>query len=156
VKLNQIKDNAGARSHSKRLGRGEGSGKGKTCGKGHKGQRARSGIAVFGFEGGQNPIYTRLPKRGFNNKNFKTVYSEVNLSDLQKAVDAKKIDTGKDVDIQVLKDAGLVRTKDERVKLLAKGTLSTPLKLIVTKASEAAVKAVIKLKGSVTQTALEA
>ena len=95
MKLNEIKDNKGARLKSKRLGRGEGSGVGKPCGRGVKGQKARSGVAINGFEGGQNPLYMRMPKRGFNNKNFKTVFGEVNLSDLQTAVDAKKLDAKK-------------------------------------------------------------
>ena len=156
MKLNEIRDNAGARLKSKRLGRGEGSGKGKTCGRGHKGQSSRSGVSINGFEGGQNPLYMRLPKRGFSNKMFRTVYAEVNLGQLQKALEANKLDASGTVTIEALKTAGLVRSNAERVKLLAKGELKTALTLIVNKASEAAVLAVEKAKGKVTQLAVSA
>lgn len=151
MKLNEIKDNKGARLKSKRLGRGEGSGVGKTCGRGVKGQKARSGVAINGFEGGQNPLYMRMPKRGFNNKNFKTVFGEVNLSDLQTAVDAKKLDAKKEVNLQVLQEAGLVRTSHKNVKILGNGELKTALTLVVSKATKSAVAAIEKAKGKVTE-----
>jgi LSU ribosomal protein L15P len=156
MKLNEIRDNSGARLKSKRLGRGEGSGKGKTCGRGHKGQSSRSGVSINGFEGGQNPLYMRLPKRGFNNKMFETVYAEVNLGQLQKALEAKKIDAATEVTLETLKAVGLVRSNALRVKLLAKGELKTALTLVVNKASEAAVQAVEKAKGKVTQLVVSA
>lgn len=152
MKLNEIKDNHGSRLKSKRLGRGGGSGKGKTAGRGVKGQKARSGVSIKGFEGGQNPLYMRLPKRGFNNKNFKTVYAEVTLYRLQQAVEAKKLDPKKEVTIDVLKSAGLVRSNSSNVKILGSGELKTPLNLVVTKATSSAVKAIENAKGSIKQT----
>lgn len=151
MKLNEIHDNHGARLKSKRLGRGEGSGKGKTCGRGHKGQKSRSGVSIYGFEGGQNPIYMRLPKRGFNNKMFRTEYAEVNLGALQAAYEAKKIDSKQEINIDTLKHAGLVRSNAQRVKLLAKGDLSVSLNLVVAKASKSAVQAVEKVNGTLKQ-----
>ncbi len=151
MKINEIKDNQGARLKSKRLGRGEGSGVGKTCGRGVKGQKARSGVAINGFEGGQTPMYMRMPKRGFNNKKFKTVFGEVSLSDLQTAVDAKKIDAKKEVDIAVLREAGLVRQSHHNVKILGNGDLKSALTLIVSKATKSAVAAIEGAKGSVKQ-----
>lgn len=151
MKLNEIKDNQGARLKSKRLGRGEGSGVGKTCGRGVKGQKSRSGVAINGFEGGQTPLYMRMPKRGFNNKNFKTVFGEVSLGELQAAVDAKKIDAKKEVDIAVLREAGLVRSSHQNVKILGTGELKTALTLVVSKATKSAVAAIEKAKGSVKQ-----
>ncbi|NCP62098.1 MAG: 50S ribosomal protein L15 [Alphaproteobacteria bacterium] len=155
MKLNEIKDNQGARLKSKRLGRGEGSGVGKTCGRGVKGQKSRSGVAIKGFEGGQNPLYMRMPKRGFNNKDFKTVFGELNLSDLQAAVDAKKLDAGKEITIETLKAAGLVRPARENVKILGNGELKTALNLVVSKATKSAVAAIEKAKGSVKQLHVE-
>ncbi|HBN23340.1 MAG TPA: 50S ribosomal protein L15 [Holosporales bacterium] len=155
MKLNEIKDKQGARLKSKRLGRGEGSGVGKTCGRGVKGQKARSGVAIKGFEGGQNPLYMRMPKRGFNNKDFKTVFGELNLSDLQAAVDAKKLDAKKEVTIEALKAAGLVRPARENVKILGNGELKTALNLVVSKATKSAVAAIEKAKGSVKQLHVE-
>lgn len=155
MKLNEIRDIQGARLKSKRLGRGEGSGVGKTCGRGVKGQKARSGVAIKGFEGGQNPLYMRMPKRGFNNKNFKTVFGELNLSDLQAAVDAKKLDAKKEITIETLKAAGLVRLARENVKILGNGELKTALTLVVSKATKSAVAAIEKAKGSVKQLHVE-
>lgn len=155
MKLNEIKDNQGARLKSKRLGRGEGSGVGKTCGRGVKGQKSRSGVAIKGFEGGQNPLYMRMPKRGFNNKNFKTVFGELNLSDLQAAVDAKKLDAKAEITIETLKAAGLVRPARENVKILGNGELKTALNLVVSKATKSAVAAIEKAKGSVKQLHVE-
>ena len=155
MKLNEIRDNKGAHLKSKRLGRGEGSGVGKTCGRGVKGQKARSGVAIKGFEGGQNPLYMRMPKRGFNNKNFKTVFGELNLSDLQAAIDAKKLDPKKEVNLQVLQDAGLVRTSHKNVKILGNGELKTAMTLVVAKATKSAVAAIEKAKGKVTELHVE-
>ncbi len=155
MKLNEIKDNQGARLKSKRLGRGEGSGVGKTCGRGVKGQKSRSGVAIKGFEGGQNPLYMRMAKRGFNNKNFKTVFGELNLSDLQAAVDAKKLDAKAEITIETLKAAGLVRPARENVKILGNGELKTALNLVVSKATKSAVAAIEKAKGSVKQLHVE-
>lgn len=149
MKLNEIKENPGARHRKMRVGRGIGSGKGKTCGRGGKGQTARTGVAINGFEGGQTPIHRRLPKRGFNNYTA-TEVAGVNLGDLQKAVDSKKLDGKKPVDIAALKEAGLVRKRIHVVKLLAKGELKAGLKLEVHKASEAAKAAVEKAGGSLT------
>lgn len=146
MKLNEIKDNQGARHRKMRIGRGIGSGKGKTGGRGGKGQTARTGVAINGFEGGQTPIHRRLPKRGFTNHSRRE-YEVVNLSDLQKAVDAGTLDAKKDVNLDALKAAGLVRKNGVEVKLLAKGTLSTKMTVQVSAASEAAKAAVEKAGG---------
>ena len=151
MELNTLTDNKGSTRNRRRVGRGVGSGIGKTSGSGHKGQKARSGVAINGFEGGQNPMYMRMPKRGFNNKNFKTVFGEVSLGDLQDAVDAKKIDAKKEVDIAVLREAGLIRSSHHNVKILGTGELKTALTLIVSKATKSAVEAIEKAKGSVKQ-----
>ena len=150
MKLHEIKDNLGSRSNSKRLGRGEGSGKGKTCGKGHKGQKARSGVAIKGFEGGQNPIYMRLPKRGFNNNKFKTFYGIVGLSSLQHAIDSNKIDVSKPITISELKKSSLIENKATKVKLLSNGVIKSSIDIVVDKASKSALLAVEKLKGKIT------
>lgn len=152
MQLNEIADNQGARKPRIRVGRGIGCTKGKTCGRGVKGQKARTGVAINGFEGGQMPIHRRLPKRGFNNHS-RVEFDVVNLSDLQRAVDAKKLDASKVVDKAALVAAGLVRASSDRVKLLAVGSLSSKLKLQVCKASAAAVAAVEKQGGSVEQAA---
>lgn len=148
MKLNEIKDNEGATKNRKRLGRGIGSGSGKTAGRGVKGQKARSGVAINGFEGGQMPIYRRLPKRGFNNI-FARDYAEVNLGAVQKAVDAKKLDAKGTIDHAALKAAGLARGGKHGVRLLGKGTLTAKLKFAVAGASKAAIEAVEKAGGSV-------
>jgi large subunit ribosomal protein L15 len=150
--LHEIRDNPGARKKFKRVGRGEGSGKGKTCGRGVKGQKARSGVSINGFEGGQNPLHTRLPKRGFKNIFTRSV-GAVNTGQLQQLIDGKKLDSKKEITIKELKEVGLIRAKVEYVKLLAKGELKTAVTVIVYKASEAAVKVIEKAKGTVTQTA---
>ena len=152
MKLNQLSDNAGARRQSKRLGRGIGSGKGKTAGRGHKGAKARSGVSIKGFEGGQMPIYRRLPKRGFNNI-FAKQYQVVNLGRLQSALDAGKLDAAKAIGEAELVAAGLVRKSRDGVRLLAKGELKTKIEVTVAGASKAAVAAVEKAGGSVTVTA---
>src|SRR5271154_3431688 len=123
MQLNELKDNEGARHRKMRIGRGIGSGKGKTGGRGGKGQTARTGVRINGFEGGQTPIHRRLPKRGFNNYH-RHEYEVVNLSAIQKAVDAGKLDAKKPVDLEILKKAGLVRKAATEVKLLAKGVIS--------------------------------
>lgn len=149
MKLNEIRDNAGARKGRTRLGRGIGSGKGKTAGHGHKGQKARSGVAINGFEGGQMPIHMRLPKRGFNNRNTKE-FEVVNVGRLQKAIDAGKIDAKKDITIETLAAAGLIGKVKDGVRLLAKGELTAKISISVTGVSEAAKKAVEAAGGSVT------
>ncbi len=151
MKLNELRDNEGARRPRKRVGRGIGSGRGKTSTKGQKGQKSRSGVSLVGFEGGQMPLYRRLPKRGFKNP-FRKVYEVVNVGALQKAVDAGRLDAGADVDIAALKAAGLVSKRRDGVRLLAKGDLSARLSVTVDSASPAAVQAVEKAGGSVTQT----
>ena len=148
MKLNDIRDNAGARKGRIRVGRGIGSGKGKTGGRGQKGQKSRSGVAIKGFEGGQMPLHMRLPKRGFNNP-FAKDYAEVNLGQVQKLVDAGKLDAKKLVDHEALKAAGVARGGKDGVRLLAKGELKTALKLKVAGASKAAIEAVEKAGGSV-------
>ena len=137
-KLNEISDNEGARKGRMRIGRGIGSGKGKTGGRGQKGQKAREGVAIKGFEGGQMPLHMRLPKRGFNNP-FGKDYAEVNLGMVQKFIDAKKLDAKKDIDHAALKAAGLARGGKDGVRLLAKGELT----------SKGAIEAVEKAGGKV-------
>ncbi len=151
MKLNELRDNPGARKPGKRVGRGIGSGKGKTAGKGVKGQKARSGVAINGFEGGQMPIYRRLPKRGFTNI-FRVEYQEVNLGRLQKAVDDGRLDAGQTVDAAALEAAGLVRKAKDGIKLLGSGDLTAKLTIAVTAASKGAVEAVERAGGSVSVT----
>ena len=148
MKLNEIRDNAGARSNRKRVGRGIGSGTGKTSGSGHKGQKARSGVSINGFEGGQMPIHRRLPKRGFNNI-FRKQFVIVNVGSLQAAVDAKKIDAKKPINIDALKAAGLVTKAKDGVRLLGNGELSAKVDIEVAGASASAIAAVEKAGGSV-------
>lgn len=148
MKLNQLSDNVGARRNRKRVGRGASSGLGKTSGHGQKGQKSRSGVAINGFEGGQMPIYRRLPKRGFNNI-FRKQFREINLGGLQAAIDANKIDAGKTVDIAALQGAGLIKTPKDGVRLLANGELSAKITIEVAGASKAAIAAVEKAGGSV-------
>lgn len=149
MKLNQLSDNAGATKKAKRVGRGPGSGKGKMGGRGIKGQKSRSGVTIGGFEGGQMPLYMRLPKRGFNMRNPKK-HAVINLGILQKFIDEKKIDVKKDITEDVLVESGLVRRKLDGVRLLAKGELTSKINLTVTGASKSAVEAVEKAGGSVT------
>jgi large subunit ribosomal protein L15 len=151
MKLNELRDNAGARHKFKRLGRGIGSGKGKTSGKGVKGQKAREGVSLNGFEGGQLPIYRRLPKRGFTNI-FRLEYAPLNVGALQKAIDAGKIAAGA-IDEAGLIAAGVVRGgKFAGVRLLGQGELSATVELTVSGASATAVAAVEKAGGTVTVT----
>ncbi|PCI32204.1 MAG: 50S ribosomal protein L15 [Alphaproteobacteria bacterium] len=149
MRLNEIADNPGATKNRKRIGRGIGSGKGKTGGRGIKGQKSRSGVAIKGFEGGQMPLYQRLPKRGFNNINRKT-FVPVNLGRLQEAIDAKKIDAKKTITIDVLQEAGLVNGVKDGVRLLATGELKAKVTLEVSGASASAIAAVEKAGGTVT------
>jgi len=146
MQINELKGAPGSKHRRMRVGRGIGSGKGKTAGRGGKGQTARTGVRINGFEGGQTPIHRRLPKRGFNNIHRKE-YEVVNLSDVQKAVDAGKLDAKGTVDIEMLKKAGLIRKAGKVVKLLAKGTLTAKVTLSVNFASEAAIAAVEKSGG---------
>ena len=148
MELNELKGNPGSKHRRMRVGRGIGSGKGKTCGRGGKGQTARSGVRINGFEGGQTPIHRRLPKRGFNN-HFRKIYEVVNLTSLQKAIDSGTLDAKGTVDLEALKKAGLVRKAAKVVKLLAKGELTTKLTLSVNLASDAAKAAVEKSGGTV-------
>ncbi|MGE0754405.1 MAG: 50S ribosomal protein L15 [Alphaproteobacteria bacterium] len=149
MKLNELKAAEGARHRKMRVGRGIGSGKGKTCGRGGKGQTARTGVAINGFEGGQTPLHRRLPKRGFNNYTSVDVAS-VNLSDVQQAIDSKKLDEKKPVDLAALKAAGLVRKHVENVKLLGNGELKSKVSFNLYKASASAKAAVEKAGGSLT------
>ncbi|MFO1121077.1 MAG: 50S ribosomal protein L15 [Hyphomicrobiales bacterium] len=148
MKLNQIADNPGAKRPRKRVGRGIGSGLGKTAGRGGKGQTARKGGAKAGFEGGQMPIYRRLPKRGFNKPNAVS-YNEVNLSRVQAAVDAKKLDPKAPVTVEALIAAGVVNGKLGGVRLLGKGEIKSKLAFEVYHASKSAIAAVEKAGGSV-------
>ena len=149
MKLNELADKDGARKDRKRVGRGAGSGKGKTAGRGVKGQKSRSGVSINGFEGGQMPLYQRLPKRGFNNPTRKD-YVEVNLGRVQKAIDAKKLDAKKPIDGEALVAAGVISRVRDGVRLLAKGELTAKAEFTVVGASAAAVAAVEKAGGSVT------
>ena len=155
TKLNQINDNPGARKDSVRVGRGIGSGLGKTAGRGQKGQKSRSGVAIKGFEGGQMPLHMRLPKRGFNKPN-RAEYSEVNTGALQRAVDAGRLDAGKPVDMAALQAAGLVTQPKDGVRLLGKGELKAKLDLHVSGVTKSAKAAVEAVGGSVTLPAKKA
>ena len=151
MKLNQLSDNLGATKRRKRIGRGPGSGTGKMGGRGIKGQKSRSGVAINGYEGGQMPLYMRLPKRGFNNINAKT-YAVVNLGLIQKFIDAKKIDAKKPITEQSLVESGLVRRIKDGVRILAKGDLTSKLDITVTGASASAIEAVAKAGGALNVT----
>jgi len=152
MRLNQISDNAGAGKSRRRLGRGIGSGRGKTAGKGHKGQKARSGVAVKGFEGGQMPLHRRLPKRGFVNI-FRPRYSVLNLGRLQAAIDAGKLDIKKPIDQAALTAAGVITSPRDGIRLLANGELKTKVNITVAGASKAAAEAVERAGGSLAVTA---
>ena len=155
MKLNDIRDNEGARHRRMRVGRGIGSGKGKTAGRGQKGAKARSGVSINGFEGGQMPLHMRLPKRGFNNI-FAKDYAIVNLGAIQKAVDAGKIAAGASLDHAALQAAGLARGGKDGVRLLGKGELAVKLSFTVAGASKGAIEAVEKAGGKVDLPAAEA
>lgn len=149
MKLNELKPKEGSVKDRTRVGRGIGSGKGKTCGSGQKGQKSRSGVAIKGFEGGQMPLYQRLPKFGFNNTKFATNLAELTLVQLQHAIDTKKIDAKKEIDEDTLVKAGVVRRKLDGIKVLATGELSAKVNLKVTKISKGALAAVEKAGGKV-------
>jgi large subunit ribosomal protein L15 len=149
MKLNEITDNPGAHKKRVRIGRGIGSGVGKTGGRGGKGQTARSGVRIKGFEGGQMPLHRRLPKRGFN-KPFGLKFNEVNLDRVQQAIDAKKLDISGTVDAEALIKAGVLRRAKDGVRLLGMGELKSKVKFSVWGASKSAVAAVEKAGGSVT------
>ena len=149
MRLNEIKDNAGARRPRTRFGRGIGSGKGKTSGRGTKGQKSRSGVSLLGFEGGQMPLFRRLPKRGFTNSRFRKDYAEVNIGRLQKAIDAGKLDAAQPLTLETLRAAGLVTGRCDGVRLLAKGEIKAKVTIEVTGASAAAIAAVEQAGGKV-------
>ena len=148
MKLNQIKDNAGSRRSAMRVGRGPGTGKGRTCGSGMKGQKARSGVALKGFEGGQMPLHRRLPKHGFTNI-FAKKYQEVTIARLQQAIDAGKIDPKKEITAEVFKTSGVVRRLRDGVRLLGGGELKAKVTVHVDGATKGAVAAVEKVGGKV-------
>ena len=149
MRLNEICDNQGARKLRTRVGRGEGSGKGKTAGRGVKGQKSRSGVSVLGFEGGQMPIYRRTPKRGFTNI-FAKRFEIVNLGRLQKAINEKKLDVNSIVNVETLTAAGLVRGNKDGVRILAKGEIKASLTCEVDGATRSAIVAIEKVGGKVT------
>ncbi len=149
MKLNEIRDNEGSKKSPMRVGRGIGSGKGKTAGVGHKGQKARKGVAIYGFEGGQMPLYRRLPKRGFNNISGQS-FAELNLTRLQKAIDDKQLDATKPITAAELKSSGVLTHVRDGVRLLGTGTLSAKVQLTLAGATASAIKAVEKAGGKVT------
>lgn len=155
MKLNELHDNEGATKKRMRIGRGAGSGKGKTAGRGIKGQKSRSGVAIKGYEGGQMPLYQRLPKRGFNMRNRKK-FAVVNLGILQKFIDAKKLNSKAEITEDALLEAGVIRRKLDGVRILAKGEFSAKVKLAVTGASKSAIDAVEKAGGSLSVTTASA
>lgn len=149
MKLNGISDNPGSKKSRMRVGRGIGSGKGKTGGRGGKGQTARSGVAIKGFEGGQMPIYRRLPKRGFTNI-FAKRFNEVNLGRIQIAIDAKKLDASAPITVEALVAAGVCSKLQDGVRILGSGELKAKVSFSVAGASKSAIAAIEKLGGSVT------
>jgi large subunit ribosomal protein L15 len=155
MRLNTLQPAPGSKSDRKRVGRGIGSGLGKTSGRGHKGQKSRSGVAINGYEGGQMPLYQRLPKRGFTKPNRKS-YAVVNLGLIQKFVDAGKIDAAQPITEEVLVASGLVRRRLDGIRVLAKGDVSAKLDISVTGASRAAIEAVEKAGGSLSVKTAEA
>jgi len=152
MKLHELSDNEGATKKRKRVGRGPGSGTGKMGGRGIKGQKSRSGVSINGYEGGQMPLYQRLPKRGFTKPNRKS-YAVVNLGLIQKFIDAKKLDAKKTIDGAALVACGLVRRELDGIRVLAKGDITSKIDLTVAGASKTAVEAVEKAGGSLTVTA---
>jgi large subunit ribosomal protein L15 len=149
MKLNEIRDNPGAHYRAKRVGRGIGSGKGKTAGRGGKGQTARSGVAINGFEGGQTPLHRRLPKRGFNHRMFRADFKLVNLGRLQTALDEGKLSADGPIDAALLVKSGVLRRSGDGVRLLAKGALRSAITITVVGASKAAIAAVEEAGGKV-------
>ena len=152
MRLNEIRDNEGARKARVRKGRGPGSGKGKTAARGYKGQKSRSGVAIKGFEGGQMPLHRRLPKRGFNNI-FAKDFNEVNVGRIQKAIDAGKLDAKKVIDTAALIEAGVIRRARDGVRVLGRGELSAKVTLEVAGASKGAKEAIEKAGGTVSVSA---
>ncbi len=155
MKLHELRDNPGATKKAKRVGRGPGSGTGKTAGRGIKGQKSRSGVAIKGYEGGQMPLYQRLPKRGFNKPNRKQ-YAVINLGLIQKFVEAGKLDAASEINEDALIASGLVRRKLDGIRVLAKGEITTKVSIAVTGASKSAIDAVEKAGGSLKITAAAA
>lgn len=149
MRLNELSDNKGARKPRTRVGRGPGSGKGTRAGRGDKGQKSRSGVAIKGFEGGQMPIYRRLPKRGFNNI-FSKNFNPVNIGRIQTAIDAKKLDAKKPITIDALLAAGVISKRRDGVRVLGQGEITTKVTLEVSGASKTAVEAVEKAGGTIT------
>ncbi|QFU16802.1 50S ribosomal protein L15 [Microvirga thermotolerans] len=149
MKLNEIRDNEGATKNRMRVGRGIGSGKGKTGGRGVKGQKSRTGVSIKGFEGGQMPLHRRLPKRGFNNPNARDL-NEVNLGRIQQAVEAGKLDQSAPITVDTLVAAGVLSKPRDGVKILGQGELKAKLSFQVAGASKSAVEAIEKAGGSVT------
>jgi large subunit ribosomal protein L15 len=148
MELNNLNDNEAAKRPKKRLGRGTGSGLGKTSGRGHKGQKSRSGSTINGFEGGQMPIHRRLPKRGFKKYNRK-IYKIINLGDVQKSIDIGKIDASKPIDTSAILASGLISTQNDGIRLLARGKITSKVEIQVTGASTAAIENVKKAGGNV-------
>ena len=149
MKLNELHDNPGAAKKQKRVARGPGSGKGKTAGRGIKGQKSRSGVAIGGYEGGQMPLYRRLPKRGFNKPN-RLEYAVVNLGLIEKFIGLGKLDAKSEITEDMIVAAGLTKSKHDGIRVLAKGEIKTAIKLSVTGASASAVEAVAKAGGTLT------
>ena len=151
MELNKLNDNDGAKSSKKRLGRGVGSGLGKTSGKGHKGQKSRSGVSIKGFEGGQMPIHRRLPKRGFIKHNRK-VYRILNLGDLQKVIDDGKIDIKKEINNSVILSSGVIKNLKDGIRILGRGKITSKVNILVDGASKTAIEQVQKAGGKLTIT----
>ena len=149
MKLNELSDNPGAAKKQKRVARGPGSGKGKTAGRGIKGQKSRSGVAIGGYEGGQMPLYRRLPKRGFTKPNRKE-YAVVNVGLIQNFIDLGKLDIANAITEDMLVDAGLTATKRDGIRILAKGVITAKVMLDVTSASASAIEAVVGAGGTLT------
>ena len=151
MKLNDLRDNPGARKKRMTVGRGIGSGKGKTCGRGVKGQKARTGVSIRGFEGGQMPLHRRLPKRGFKML-FARVYAELNIGRLQEAIDAGRIDAKKPITEEILVTSGVAASAKDGIRLLGKGTIKAKIEITVAGATAGAIAAVEKAGGKVTVT----
>ena len=151
MELNKLNDNDRAKSSKKRLGRGVGSGLGKTSGKGHKGQKSRSGVSIKGFEGGQMPIHRRLPKRGFNKHNRK-VFRILNLGDLQKVIDNGKIDIKKEINNSVILSSGVIKNLKDGIRILARGKITSKVNILVDGASKNAIEQVKKVGGNLAVT----
>lgn len=147
MKLNEIRDNDGATKNAKRVGRGIGSGRGKTSGSGHKGQKARSGVSIKGFEGGQMPIHRRLPKRGFNKHNRKS-YRVLNLGDLQKVIDNGKIDIKKEINNASILSSGIIKNLKDGIRILGRGKITSKVNILVDGASKTAIEQVKKAGGN--------